>query len=265
MNATTGPATSRVRRSVDLPGYVRHPSFESPEGAREYATHPVVPEAVDYAVGHMPDDETRAHARSMHYAAYRAHRATTPAARHRWQARYFALRDRIVLGNRKLIYRAVRRQMAISNLADDAIGECQIVLIHAVATFNPWLDVRFSTYAYTCLIRALSRQVQRHAKDRLSRAISLNAVPESEPQIGDMAPPLASTGSIPVEVFLRHDHPLLTDREKAILTHRFLHTGGAAERTLEAVGGKLGLSKERVRQLQMTALLKLRQAITGAG
>src|SRR5699024_7448756 len=130
--------------------------------------------------------ETRAHARSMHYAAYRAHRAITPAARDRWQARYFALRDRIVLGNRKLIYRAVRRQMAVSNHADDAIGECQIVLIHAVAAFNPWLDVRFSTYAYTCLIRALGRQVQRHARDRLSRAISLDAMPEAEPRIGDL-------------------------------------------------------------------------------
>ena len=130
----------------------------------------------------MPDEVTRDHARRMHYAAHRLRGAKTPAEVRRWRGYYFGLRDRIVLGNRKLIYRAVRRQMAMQHRADDLIGDCHIVLIQAVAAFNPWMGIRFSTYAYTCLVRALSRQSQKHAADRLSRALSFDALPDREPR-----------------------------------------------------------------------------------
>ena len=87
-----------------------------------------------------------------------------------------------MLGNRKLIYRAVRRWMPPSAFADDMVGDCQIVLIQAVAAYNPWMGIRFSTYAFTCLMRALSRLSQRHAADRLSRSLPLESLPDGEPR-----------------------------------------------------------------------------------
>ena len=60
-------------------------------------------------------------------------------------------------------------------------SECQIVLIKAVAAFNPWLGIRFSTYAFTCLMRSLSRLSQRHAADRLSQSMPLESLPFGEP------------------------------------------------------------------------------------
>ena len=56
----------------------------------------------------------------------------TPTPRAAWHHKYLTWRDRIVLGNRKLIYRAVRRWMPTASWADDLIGDCQIVLIQAV-------------------------------------------------------------------------------------------------------------------------------------
>ena len=100
----------------------------------------------------------------------------------KWQEAYVRLRDEIVLGNRKLVYQAVRRRMAMSNKADDLIGDCHIVLIQAVAAYNPWLGIRFSTYAYTCLVRALARLAQRMANDWLSRSASLDVLPDGEPR-----------------------------------------------------------------------------------
>lgn len=261
MDATHTPSTRRVSRTEELPGYVRHPSFDEANAARDYDAGVALEVTGDFEARYMPDDVTRDHAKRMHYAAYRMHTARTPGQRVRWQAAYLALRDRIVLGNRKLIYRAVRRRMAVSNRADDLIGDCHIVLIQAVAAFNPWLDIRFSTYAYTCLVRALSRLSQRMASDWLTRAMSLDALPDGEPRPRPTGDQLASSSTLRLEDYLRDDHPLLSDREKRILSQRFCADADAPTPTLESVGRRVGLSKERVRQVQASALEKLRKAL----
>ena len=52
----------------------------------------------------------------------------------------------------------------------------------------------------------------------------------------------------------------LPPREATILTFRFGLDGGS-ERTLEEVGQKFGVTRERVRQIQNIALRKLRRMI----
>jgi len=265
--ATMTPAseTHREQKSAGMPGYVHHDSFPDRKARVEFAPQELLENPIDYSDRYMPDDVTRDHAKRMHYAAYRMHVARTAADRARWKDAYIGLRDRIVLGNRKLIYRAVRRRMALPNRAEDFIGDCHIVLIQAVAAFNPWLGIRFSTYAYTCLIRALSRLSQRMNTDWLTRSTSLDALPDGEPR-GRIANPSDTGGAlqIPIDEFLRQDHPLLSDREKQILTHRFTLHESPVTRTLEQVGKALGLSKERVRQVQASALDKLRRALNPA-
>ena len=54
---------------------------------------------------------------------------------------------------------------------------------------------------------------------------------------------------------------ILNDREKKIITQRFGFNGGK-RKTLEEVGEKLGVTRERIRQLQNIALSKLRRALS---
>lgn len=259
----TASVTQRRRRQSGLPSYVFHPSFLESTAPQRYDPWSLLVQDSDLGQPYMPDEQTREFARRMHYAAYRADLATTNKQRRRWLDLYYQLRDLIVLGNRKLIFRAVRRRILRSAYEEDSIGDCHIVLIHAVAAFNPWLNIRFSTYAYTCLIRALSRQNQRLAHDCLHQAVSFDALPDGEPNIP--APTAASQpetdASLRLDEFLRHDHPLLTPREKAILKLRFGWGDEEGSPTLEQVGRCVGLSKERVRQVQTIALTKLRSVL----
>jgi RNA polymerase nonessential primary-like sigma factor len=51
---------------------------------------------------------------------------------------------------------------------------------------------------------------------------------------------------------------LLPDQQRLVVEHRFgLH--GKGRRTLEEVGELLGVTRERVRQVQLAALVKLRE------
>lgn len=244
---------------TDGPHFIFHPSFEESDAE---AVHCVAPVDHDDSRGFMLDDTTRDYAKRMHYAAWRACGATTRREAALWCRAYFQARNCIVVGNRKLTYKAVHKWASSGLPADDLVGECQIVLIKAVAAFNPWLGIRFSTYAFTCLMRALSRLSQRQAADRLSR--SLESLPYGEPSCRDSEEPtdprLACLGN-----FFREDAPLLTSREKLVISRRYhLNDVDQETETLEQVGRDLRLSKERVRQVQKAALLKLREALTSS-
>ena len=63
-----------------------------------------------------------------------------------------------------------------------------------------------------------------------------------------------------VTSMLRDMVKTLPPREATILTFRFGLDGGS-ERTLEEVGQKFGVTRERVRQIQNIALRKLRRMI----
>ena len=52
----------------------------------------------------------------------------------------------------------------------------------------------------------------------------------------------------------------LTPREREIMKLRY-GLGGRQEKTLEEIGDKLGVTRERIRQIQLSALGKMRRAL----
>jgi RNA polymerase primary sigma factor len=241
--------------------HVFHESFELPEAERMYGQGALLPDDPEHRVRHMPDEATRATAKQMHYAAFRANRASDARAAAEWRQQYYALRDRVILGNRKLVFRAVHRQTSLHYFSDDLIGECDLVLIKVVEAYNPWLGIRFSTYAYTCLLRALGRLSRRLSVDRLARSLSLDLLSEHDGQQAEPNDSPIAHHRQRLDEFLRDEHPLLTPREKIILTRRYVHARRCDTPTLEEIGRDLGISKERVRQVQSGALNKLRSAL----
>lgn len=251
MTTTTGRGSSG-QQAVRL---IHHESFLLADAERIYGPGSDVADAENRA-GYMPDELTRDCCRRMHYAAFRMHGATNSRVRSRWKRRYFALRDRVVLGNHKLIFRAVSKRNS-EHHTDDLIGECYLVLIRAVAAYNPWFGVRFSTYAFTCLLRALSRLGRRlQTLDALHRSLSAEMTSSIEDR---SIPEPDETDWTRIHSYLRRESSLLTPREKTVLKRRYAARNAIP--TLSELGEEMGISKERVRQIELSAVGKLRQAL----
>jgi RNA polymerase sigma factor (sigma-70 family) len=262
VNPQTRTIPRTTQHNIRLPGYIHHSSFTRSNAESKYDPNSLIDNQADYSASYMPDDVSRAHSERMHYAAHRMHRAKTRRELLKWQKSYHQLRDQIVLGNRKLVFRAVQQFPNFANSSEEAASDCQIVLIQTVAAFNPWIGIRFSTYSYTCLLRALARQSRREAKLWVTRSVSLDAMLEGEPPASRNTTSTHTASEYRLDEFLRAEHTLLTDREKSVIVHRFNLNEQSENTTLEAVGKQLGLSKERVRQVQAAALFKLRKALT---
>ncbi len=241
--------------------FVDHPSFYEKNASVMYCISADTSEGEASTASHLPDDVTRELAKRMHYAAFRLSIASNSADARAWRNHFLDLRDKIILGNRKLIYRAVQSRVRDPQLAEDYAAECHLVMIRTVTCYNPWLGIRFSTYAFTCLLRELTRLVQKQTKDRLRQAASFddglfddNAEPESNEVACDR--PDAN-----IRQFLAAEHLLLSDREKLVLSQRFGFASDGPTVKLKEIGSELKISKERVRQLQNSGLDKLRDVL----
>src|SRR4051812_15376910 len=88
------------------PAFVYHSSFDLLEAPVLYGGVPDdLHDGSDQPF--LSNEQTCACARRMHFAAYRLSLAQHAEQRRIWKRCYLAWRDRIVLGNIKLVYRAV--------------------------------------------------------------------------------------------------------------------------------------------------------------
>src|SRR5689334_22932022 len=112
-------ATARLRQAGpalgDEPHFVFHPSFEASDAEQAYGG---APPAVEGPLGFMPDEATGDCTKRMHYAAWRSSRARSGREAAHWRRRYYDCRNRVVLGNRKLAFRAVQKWGVSPQVAD---------------------------------------------------------------------------------------------------------------------------------------------------
>lgn len=199
---------------------------------------------------------------AMQTCAFRAtmknHRhGSTPCERARWARRWKVLRDYIVEGNMGLVYAMMGRFRIHSAEWDELRSEALLALLRAVEGFDVTRGVRFSTYACNAILRGLIQAEKRAAKRRLRFPM------EFEVNYERPVPPEDRWSELYVDRLHRaldSNEVELTERETEILGWRF-PLGGGDGMTLEAIGDTIGLSKERVRQIQKSALTKIRAVL----
>lgn len=179
----------------------------------------------------------------------------------RWTQRYHLVRARIIEANQGLVFDLIGRSRFTSLDREEMTSEGMMALLRAADSFNPWKGYRFSTYACNAIIRSFSRAAMQDSKRRDKEIANYD---EDFDRADNTEARRSDQRGLYIERLsriLNTERVELTDIEKTVLSKRFPKEEGRDRLTLEAIGRKLQISKERVRQIQISAIDKLRDAL----
>jgi RNA polymerase primary sigma factor len=171
------------------------------------------------------------------------------------------VRDQIIRANMRLVISIVKKFVTPKHSFDELLSDGIVSLMHAVDKFDYDKGFRFSTYAYRAIARNAYRSItDQHKEDsRYDMAVSedLTNVPEEE-----RTSSLGEQEWIQMREHLARMMHRLDRRERFIIRGRFALGSHRKVRTFQCLADKLGVSKERVRQLEQRAINKL-QTLAG--
>ena len=192
----------------------------------------------------------------MNYLKFTASRARSSKQRDSLLGDAFAARDEIADCNYGLAVSIANRFAGQMDL-DDVISECCLILLKAIDKFDVARGFKFSTYETHSMQRGAYRMYHRKAKRRTSGLQTqlleeTVAEPVTEETFLTTEPARIESAILEVEAFLDR-------RERFILRQRYGLDG--SPETLRQVAAALGITKERVRQIQVKAIEKIRDSM----
>jgi RNA polymerase primary sigma factor/RNA polymerase sigma factor len=159
----------------------------------------------------------------------------------------------------RLVVSIAKRHVGPSENFFELVSDGNISLIRAVEKFDFSRGFKFSTYASWAIMKNFARSIPNELKQRERFRTSydemFNATEESRANwCGEENAHRQRLQA--VEKILNR----LDDREQKIIIHRFGLDYSKEPQTLKQVGEAMGVTKERVRQIEARALNKLREA-----
>ena len=166
------------------------------------------------------------------------------------------VKNEIVQANLRLVVSIAKRHVYRGQDLFELVSDGNVSLMRAVDKFDYTRGYKFSTYASWALMKNFARSIpeqRRHVEryqtgwDTLFDSVGLRQPEEAET---DQLVSLRGT--------VHRMLATLDTRERSIIQQRYGLDDGGEPQTLEQIGRRFGVSKERVRQLEARALTKLR-------
>ncbi len=178
-----------------------------------------------------------------------------------WFYRSNELRDRIVQFNLGLVLAMIKHVAAASRLDYmEMISEGNLALLRAVDKFDVSRSFKFSTYACRAILKAFSRMSVTQSRRRSLFPVSVDTSFDEPTE--QMTPDDLKEYAAELKRIIDDNEAGLDEREQQVLQLRFPFEDDRNYKiTLKEVGQMIGYSKERVRQIQRSALAKLRQVM----
>lgn len=168
------------------------------------------------------------------------------------------IRNRIIRANMRLVMSIVKHYISDAMAFDDLLSEGAAALLRAAEKFDCSRGFRFSTYVTKVVRREVFRLVMAHKRqsDRYATGSWDFIGEQSEERVEevDNEVDLSALRGDLSEFFANLD-----PREQAILRARFGMDHDDKAPSLNDLGRRMGVSKERVRQLEMRAIRKLQK------
>jgi RNA polymerase primary sigma factor/RNA polymerase sigma factor len=168
-------------------------------------------------------------------------------------------KNKIVRANLRLVVSIAKRHVGPSDNFFELVSDGNMSLIRAVEKFDFARGNKFSTYASWAIMKNFARTIPdeiRH-RDRF-RTANFEMFSATEDQRSDQYEQESAQSQRQIQVGRILDR--LDEREQKIIISRFGLDHKQEPLTLKEVGAEMGVTKERVRQIEARALSKLRQA-----
>jgi len=182
-----------------------------------------------------------------------------------WRERAEMMKNSLVNSNLSLVIAMAKRARVESIEFSELISEGNIILLRAVEKFDASLGFKFSTYACGSILagfnRIASKVARRSSKEVLFPCMGFESHLGCETPTTDKGRDTSAENYLDcLNVIIKSNGAGLNKIEKQILVHRF-GLNGEDVKSLVDVGQILGLSPERIRQIQIAALAKIREVM----
>jgi RNA polymerase sigma factor (sigma-70 family) len=178
-----------------------------------------------------------------------------------WQERADALKNELIQANLRLVVSIAKRHVGRGDNFFEVVSDGNMTLMRAVEKFDFSLGYKFSTYGTWSVMKTYARSIP-EGHYRMRRYVT------GQDELIDATADAHEAETSPsdldsVRVALSEGMEQLTDRERTIVKSHFgLFDADGTALTLEDLGKRFGVTKERVRQIEQRAIGKLRSVLS---
>jgi len=168
------------------------------------------------------------------------------------------IKNEIIASNLRLVVSIAKRHVSPTSSFFELVSDGNLILMKAVEKFDYTRGNKFSTYATWAMMRHFARSIPKEKKYHDRFHSSEEEILESAEDL-HISPTLEEKIQAEREDIVRHFMSELSEREQQILAGHYGFFENVSPKTLRQISSEMHVSKERVRQIEIRALAKLRK------
>ncbi len=175
---------------------------------------------------------------------------------------YQSIRRRLIQANLRLVVSIAKKHVGWSPNFQEVVSDGNMSLMRAVENFDYARGFKFSTYATWAVVKNYARTIPEshyHFNRHVTGQDELLEMATAAP-----ADPAVKSDTDRVREMLVDSMKGLSERERAVVTNHYGLFESGTPQTLEELGRRFGVTKERVRQIEKKAIEKIRTVLSPA-
>jgi RNA polymerase sigma factor (sigma-70 family) len=171
-----------------------------------------------------------------------------------------AIRRRITQANLRLVVSIAKRHVGRSERFYEVVSDGNLSLMRAIEKFDYARGNKFSTYATWAIMKNYARSVPEEHYFCKRYVTGQDEVLEAAPD--QRVEAVAESDRQTLRELLRAGMNSLSEREREVLSNHYGLESKEGGLTLEQIGRRFGVTKERIRQIEQAAMARLRDVLS---